>query len=137
MNFNISLVDILMIFAVIVLLTAFFIPKKKGYQYNSLDQKGVIFNIVLSIIYVPLSLAGIFTVFFWDAPTTGYSELKLSLLNAVTGLGLAFPLISLASIFISATARKRGKSKFSFLIQFLPALVFAVLLGLVCFMGVA
>ena len=124
MNFDISLIDILKVVAVVVLLIAIFIPKKNGYEYNSLDKKGVIFNIVLSCIYVPLSIAGVFTIFFWDAPTTNYSELKILLLDIITWIGLSIPLLSIASIFISAITRKRGKSKFSFIIQFLPILVF-------------
>ena len=137
MNFDISLIDILKVVAVVVLLIAIFIPKKNGYEYNSLDEKGVIFNIVLSCIYVPLSIAGVFTIFFWDAPTTNYSELKILLLDIITWIGLSIPLLSIASIFTSAITRKRGKSKFSFIIQFLPILVFVVMIVLMIFMNKA
>ena len=137
MNFNISLIDILKAMAVVVLLIAIFVPKKNGYEYNSLDKKGVIFNIVLSCIYVPLSIMGFFTIFFWDAPTTNYSELKILLLYIITWIGLSIPLLSIASIFTSAITRKRGKSKFSFIIQFLPILVFIVMLILIFFMDKA
>ena len=137
MNFDISLIDILKVVAVVVLLIAIFIPKKNDYEYNSLDKKGVIFNIVLSCIYVPLSIAGIFTIFFWDAPTTNYSELKILLLDIITWIGLSIPLLSIASIFTSAITRKRGKSKFSFIIQFLPILVFVVMIILMFFMDKA
>jgi len=133
-NFDISLIDILKVVAVVVLLIAIFIPKKNGYEYNSLDEKGVIFNIVLSCIYVPLSIAGVFTIFFWDAPTTNYSELKILLLDIITWIGLSIPLLSIASIFTSAITRKRGKSKFSFIIQFLPILIFVVMIILMFFM---
>ena len=134
MNFDISLIDILKVVAVVVLLIAIFIPKKNGYEYNSLDKKGIVFNIVLSCIYVPLSIAGVFTIFFWDAPTTNYSEQKILLLDIITWIGLSIPILSIASIFTSAITRKRGKSKFSFIIQFLPILVFIVLLILIFFM---
>ena len=134
MNFDITIMGILKILAVIVLVIAIFSPKKNGYEYNSLDKKGVIFNIVLSCVYVPLSIAGVFTIFFWDAPTTNYSELKILLLNIITWIGLSIPLLSIASIFTSVITRKRGKSKFSFIIQFLPILVFIVMLVLMFFM---
>ena len=133
MEFNITIMDILKILAVVVLLIVIFAPKKNGYEYNSLDKKGVIFNIVLSCIYVPLSIAGVFTIFFWDAPTTNYSELKILLLDAITGLGFSIPILAIASVFTSVVTRKRGKSKFSFAIQFLPMLVFAVMLILMFF----
>ena len=98
MNFDIALIDILKILAVIMLIIAIFIPKKNGYEHNSLDKKGVIFNIVLSCIHV---------------------------------------LLSIASVFTSVITRKRGKSKFSFIIQFLPILVFVVMIILMFFMDKA
>jgi len=136
-NFDIALIDVLKILAVIVLIIAIFAPKKNGYEYNSLDKKGVIFNIVLSCVYVPLSIAGVFTIFFWDAPTANYSELKTLLLDIITWFGLSIPLVSIASIFTSVITRKRGKSKFSFIIQFLPILVFIVMIILMFFMDKA
>jgi len=136
-NFDIALIDVLKILAVIVLIIAIFAPKKNGYEYNSLDKKGVIFNIVLSCVYVPLSIAGVFTIFFWDAPTANYSELKILLLDIITWFGLSIPLVSIASIFTSVITRKRGKSKFSFIIQFLPILVFIVMIILMFFMDKA
>ena len=134
MEFNITIMDILKVVAVVVLLIAIFAPKKNGYEYNSLDKKGVIFNIVLSCVYVPLSIGGLFTIFFWDSPTTNYSELKILLLDIITWIGLSIPLLSIASIFTSVVTRKRGKSKFSFVIQFLPMLVFVVMIILMFFM---
>ena len=83
---------------------------------------------------MPLSIAGVFTIFFWDAPTTNYSELKILLLNIITWIGLSIPHLSIASIFTSVITRKRGNSKFSFIIQFLPILVFIVMLVLMFFM---
>ena len=83
MELNISIIDILKILAVIVLLIALLMQKKNGYEYNSIDKKGVTLNIILSVIYIPLSLIGMFTVFFADAPTTNYSDLKKLLLNIV------------------------------------------------------
>lgn len=134
MELNISIIDILKILSVIVLLIALLMPKKNGYEYNSIDKKGVTLNIILSVIYIPLSLIGMFTVFFADAPTTNYSDLKNLLLNIVIYIGLSIPIISIASIFTSVVARKRGKSRFSFVIQFLPIPVFVAMMILVFFM---
>ena len=134
MGFNISLIDVLKILAVGMLLIAILFPRKKGYEYNSLDKKGVILNVVLSIIYVPLSLIGIFTIFLADAPTTDYSVLKKFLLDMVVCIGLFIPILSIASILVSAITRKRGNSKFSFIIQFLPIPVFVIMMILVLLM---
>ena len=129
--------DVFKILAVVVLIIAFLIPKKNNYEYNSLDKKSAVLNIILSIIYVPLSIMGVFTIFFADAPTTNYSELKILLLDTIIWMGFSIPLLSIASIFTSVLARKRGKSKFSFIIQFLPVLVFVVMLILMFFMDKA
>ena len=136
MDQKISLVDIMVILAVTVFLILLFIPKKKGYAYTSLDKTGVILNIILSVIYVPLSVAGICTIFFWDVPPTDYSALKIFLLEAITWIGISVPFLSIASIFTSVIARKRGKSKLSFIIQFLPVFAFAVIfLFMLCMAG--
>lgn len=110
------------------------VPKKKDYEYTKLDKKGYVTNIILSAIYVPLSIIGVFTIFFADAPTTDYSALKEMLLNIVVYIGLSIPLLSIASIFTSVIARKRGKSRFSFIIQFLPIPIFIIMMILVFFM---
>lgn len=117
------------VLAVIALVIALLIPKKKDYEYNALDKKGVIFNIVLSVIYVPLSLAGVFMIFFADNPT-GLTEGQLRLLETGIYCGISVPLIAIASIFASIVARKRGKRIFSFVIQFLPLIMFLLALTL-------
>lgn len=134
MGFNITLIDVLKMLVVVILVIVFFIPKKKEYEYNSLDKKGVIFNIILSIIYVPFSIMGVFTIFFADAPAEMNSSLKNLLIEIIIWFGFSIPLLSIASIFTSVLARKRGKSKFSFVIQFLPIPVFVVMLILMFFM---
>ena len=134
MRFNITLIDVLKMLVVVILVIVFFIPKKKEYEYNSLDKKGVIFNVILSIIYVPLSIMGFFTIFFADAPAEINSSLKNLLIDIIIWIGFSIPLLSIASIFTSILARKRGKSKFSFIIQFLPIPVFVIMLILMFFM---
>ena len=134
MGFDIIMTDVLKILAAIVLVMAFFIPKKDGHEYNSLDKKGVITNIILSIIYVPLSVMGVFTIFFADAPAEMNSSLKNLLINIIIWIGFSVPVLSIAGIFASVTARKRGKSKFSFIIQFLPIPFFIIMIILMLFM---
>lgn len=120
-----------------LIIIAALMPKKKGYEYTSLDKKGVITNIVLAVLYVPLSIMGMFTIFFADAPMDNYSALKKALLYAVCYLGLTVPGLSAGSIFISIILRKRGHSKTSFIIQFVPLALFLILLGLVFAMAAA
>lgn len=124
---NIALVDIFKIIAVIALVVAFIIPKKKGHEYTKLDRTGVILNIALLLLYIPMSVVGITTVFFADAPAA-MSELKENLMITVISMGVAIPLLATASLFTSVILRKRGKSKLSFYIQFLPLLIFIIMM---------
>lgn len=50
---------------VIAIVIGIVIPKKE--YYTKLDKIGFIFNIILSILYVPMSLYGIFTLFAADS----------------------------------------------------------------------
>ena len=126
------LVDIFKITVVVAFVIAFFIHKKKDYEYNELDKKGVVFNIILSVIYIPMSIAGVFTVFFADN-LSGFTQTKLALLYIAIYIGLSIPLASIVSIFTSVVARKRGKSKFSFAVQFIPIAIFIIaVLFLIC-----
>ena len=124
----------LAVFALIMFVVALLIPRKKGYKYNSLDKTGVVFNIVLSVLYVPLSLMGLFTVFFADAPSEMYSSLRNMFVSVIIAVGISVPLLSVAGIFTSIVTRKRGRSKFSFVIQFLPLPFFAAILIMALFL---
>jgi hypothetical protein len=119
------LVDVLKIVAVIVAVIIYFIPKKKDYEYTALDKKGVLFNIILSVIYIPLSVAGVCMAFFADNPIC-LTQTQINLLYASIYFGVSIPIMAIGSIFVSAIARKRGKSKFSFCIQFTPIVIFVI-----------
>ena len=111
--------------AVVALLVALFIPEKKGIVYSGLDKAGFVLNIVLSLLYIPLSLAGLFMLFFADNPV-GLTDAQERLLYTGIDFGMSTALVSIPSIFTSIVARKRGKRIFSFLIQFLPLIVFLI-----------
>ena len=124
---NIALVDIFKIIAVIALVVAFIIPKKKGYEYTKLDRTGAILNIVLLVLYFVMSVIGITTVFFSDSTAT-MSESKYNLMITVISIGVSIPLLAIASLFASVVLRKRGKSKLSFCVQFFPLLFFIIMM---------
>ena len=120
---DIALIDIFKMLTVTAVAIAILFPKKKEYEYTSLDERGVLLNIVLSIIYVPMSFAGICTAFFTD-DLSAFSSLQKDMLYDVIGLGISIPVISIISILASVILRKRGMSKAGFYIQFLPIIVF-------------
>lgn len=108
----------------IALLVCIFLPKRV--QYNKLDKIGLVLNIILSVIYVPISLFGVFSVMMADAMHM-YSETVKIILSFMIYLGISLPIISIASIALSVFFRKKGKSVLSFFLQFIPLFVFAII----------
>ncbi len=109
---------------VAALIIALLIPKKANYK--KLDIVGIVLNIVLSVIYIPLSLFGVFSIFMADAMHM-YSETVQAIISLLISIGLALPFVSIASIVLSVVFRKRGKSLLGFLIQFIPLILFLIL----------
>ena len=108
----------------IALIVCVFLPKKV--QYNKLDKIGLVLNIILSVIYVPISLFGVFSVMMADAMHM-YSETVKIILSFMIYLGISLPIISIVSIALSVFFRKKGKSVLSFFLQFIPLFVFAII----------
>ena len=108
----------------IALIVCVFLPKRM--QYNKLDKIGLVLNIILSVIYVPISLFGVFSVMMADAMHM-YSETVKIILSFMIYLGISLPIISIVSIALSVFFRKKGKSVLSFFLQFIPLFVFAII----------
>ena len=108
----------------IALIVCVFLPKRV--QYNKLDKIGLALNIILSVIYVPISLFGVFSVMMADAMHM-YSETVKIILSFMIYLGISLPIISIVSIALSVFFRKKGKSVLSFFLQFIPLFVFAII----------
>ncbi len=107
------------------------VPNKAN--YTKLDITGIVFNILLGIVYVPLSWVGISTVFFADSIDRVPLPEQLFIFFLIL-LGLSLPCLSIVSIGLSVLFRKSGKKVLSFLIQFLPLVVFLIMIGSV-FLG--
>ena len=108
----------------IALVVCVFLPKRV--QYNKLDKIGLVLNIILSVIYVPISLFGVFSVMIADAMHM-YSETVKIILSFMIYLGISLPIISIVSIALSVFFRKKGKSVLSFFLQFIQLFVFAII----------
>ena len=90
MEYFVNLIDICKMAAVAVGVIVFCASVKKERAYSRLDKLGVVLNIVLSVLYVPLSLAGVCMMFFADNPS-GLSSVQLSLLYAGIYCGISIP----------------------------------------------
>lgn len=141
---------VLLALPIVMMLVAIFIPRKEGYVYNSLDRKGVVFNKVLSCVYavIPILTSFVAVVFsMMLSDQDGYTPTSITdaivggfILNLLESVAMAlsiiaivfailFAYISILSISISVIARKRGKSKLSFIIQFAPVVLSAICVG--------
>lgn len=101
-------------------------PKKE--TNNQLDKIGFIFNIILSVLYVPMSLCGIFSLFAADSMFM-YSESVQSIIDFLISIGITLPFTSIFGIGLSVIFRKNGKSILSFTIQFVPLLLFIIMVA--------
>jgi len=67
-------------------------------------------------------------IFIWDSPIK--NELDKITRTIVSNVSLPMPFICIASIILSIILRKKGLSKLSFLIQFLPIVLFILVISL-------
>ena len=100
------------------------IPKKEN--YNKLDKIGFIFNIILSVLYVPMSLYGIFSIFAADSMFM-YSETVQKIIELMITIGITLPFVSVLGLVFSVVFRKKGKQILGFTIQFIPLILFVIM----------
>ena len=109
---------------VITVVIGIMIPKKP--TYTKLDRLGVVFNVVLGALYIPLSLIGVMSVFAADSINT-YSQSLQMFVKFLICCGVMMPFISLFGIGLSIVFRKEGKTLPSFVVQFIPLAVFLIM----------
>ena len=109
---------------VIAVVLGIVIPKTEN--YTKLDKIGFIFNIILSILYVPMSLYGIFSLFASDSMFM-YSETIQKIIEFMITIGITMPFSSVICIVLSVVFRKKGRRILSFTIQFIPLILFVIM----------
>lgn len=104
--------------------------KKEGLVYTALDKVGIGTNVLLSLLYAPTLLLGLFTAFLADAPDL--SEWTVRLVGIAVAVGFLVPPIAFGGVTVSVAARRRGKRGLSFLVQFAGVLPLLLWGALVC-----
>ena len=89
---------------VVAIVIGTIIPKKES--YNKLDKIGFIFNIILSVLYVPMSLYGIFSFFAADSMFM-YSETIQKIIDLMITIGITLPFVSVLGILLSVIFAKK------------------------------
>jgi len=91
-------------------------------EYSKLDKSGIVFNLILSLIYLFLYVMGfINSMADGELITTNIEGIKGSIFQFSDSL---VTLICVICIALSVRLRKKGNSKTAFGIQFLPLVVF-------------
>ncbi|MBO5726682.1 MAG: hypothetical protein J6S00_06445 [Clostridia bacterium] len=122
-----------LICVVVAVIIGIVVPKKA--VYNKLDKAGFILNIVLSVIYVPMSFIGVFSLFAADSMSM-YSDTIQMIIEIMIYIGITLPFMSVIDIVLSVILRKRGKRILSFVIQFIPLILFIIMVVTLALIGI-
>lgn len=91
-----------------------------------LDKIGRICNIILSAIYIPLSFLSLMLFMASEIEIGLTNRVSIIMINIFSYITLLIPLLCVGSIFLSIWFRRRGYSIWSFVVQFLPIVVFLI-----------
>lgn len=89
-----------------------------GKQRPGLDLAGKIINILLLILYFPLSVLGSFSGMVSEDYIYGSTPMQDFLCDLITIVGFCTPLVFIGGLFLSIKLRRGGRSLESFLWQF-------------------
>ena len=99
---------------------------------KKLDKIGTVFNIILGASYIPLSL------FCWllqmasESTIDATNPLYITLIEIFCIISFIIPFLCVAGIIVSLILRKKGYSISSFVVQFLPLVIFILNIILIC-----
>ena len=89
-----------------------------------IDRIGKFFNLFLGILYIPLSLFSWLLQMASESTMGATNPLYINLINIFCVIAFLIPLLCMAGILLSIVFRRKGRSVFSFVIQFLPLVIF-------------
>jgi Na+-driven multidrug efflux pump len=93
---------------------------------KKLDKISNICNAILTVLYVPLSLFSYLLYMASEATMDANNPLFISLINVFCVITLLIPLMCFAGIAGSMLLRKNGRSVSSFIVQFIPMVIFVL-----------
>lgn len=99
---------------------------ERGTTMKKLDKAGYICNIILSIVYISISFLSWLLFMASEATIGATNQVFIAMINLFCFITLTIPLLCILGIFLSVRLRKRGHSIWSFVVQFIPAVVFGI-----------
>lgn len=91
---------------------------------KKIDKLGTLFNAIFGITYIPLSLYSWLLQMASESTMDATNQVYITLINVFCIISFIIPLLCIAGIILSVFLRKKGHSIFSFVIQFIPLLIF-------------
>ncbi len=91
---------------------------------KKIDKLGKIFNIILSVLYIPLSLFSWLMQMVSVDTIDATNPLYITWINIFCIISFLIPLLCIAGIVVSVLLRRKGHSVSSFIVQFIPLAVF-------------
>ena len=85
---------------------------------SRLDAWGIITNVILGVLYIPISVIGCFMGMVGEGYMYDPTALQSFLCDTIMLVGIFTPLVSFCGIVTSVLHRRRGRSGLSFFIQF-------------------
>ena len=89
-----------------------------------IDKAGKVFNIVLGVTYVPLSLFSWLLQMASESAIDATKPLRIALIDAFCIVSFLIPFLCVGGIAGSVILRKKGHSISSFVVQFMPLVIF-------------
>ena len=99
---------------------------------KKLDKIGTVFNIILGVSYIPLSLFSWLLQMASESTIDATNPLYITLIEIFCIISLIIPFLCIAGIIVSLILRKKGYSISSFVVQFLPLVIFILNIILLC-----
>ena len=93
---------------------------------KKLDKAGYIWNIILSIIYIPVSFFSWLSFMASEATIGATNQVFIAMINIFCHISLMIPLFCFLGILLSVRFRRKGYVVWSFVIQFLPLIIFGM-----------
>ena len=100
---------------------------------KKLDKAGKVLNIVLGIVYIPLSFISWLLPMVSESIIGATNPIFITLVEILCAISFAIPFLSVAGIVVSVILRIKGRSVVSFVVQFLPLVLFVLNLILLCY----
>ena len=91
---------------------------------KKLDKIGTVFNIILGVSYIPLSLFSLLFQMASESTIDATNPLYITLIEIFCIISFIIPFLCIAGIIASLILRKKGYSISSFVVQFLPLVIF-------------